>query len=192
MSFLSAIYCFFITCNSPHSTGTVPIKPGVLSWGESRDEWSKFLMHNIDAKFYELDQARDTTYFCPNYKELKREEKIKVWSELFVAIAYYESNYNPGSRYFEKTMGYYSEGLYQLSPIDNAWTKCRINKISVLEPLPNIECAVSIMQLKVKLYGKIVLKNQAYWAVIKEGSRYNKLELIKSAVQKSAPLCIKK
>jgi len=167
-----------------------------LSWEEEHPErqlWSYALMGQIGTYWDRLQFAKDIHYLCHNYATLSEEEQKEVWAELFVAIAFYESSWNPNARSFETTMGYYSEGLFQMSYVDESWAKCGFDesKGNALDPVTNINCAVKVLSSQVKRTGKILLKRneRPYWAVIITDGRYSKIPQIKNRIEKSILNC---
>lgn len=70
--------------------------------------------------------------FCPRWGELGPMGRQRFYSDLFYAMAAYESAWNPLSMYWEKSQGLdkvtnkiaISEGLMQLSYQDSPWAQC--------------------------------------------------------------------
>jgi hypothetical protein len=142
--------------------------------------------------------------FCPKYYSLTGEQKMNAVGMLISAIVKYESNFDPLMRYREATMGsdpvtgqpVYSEGLLQLSYQDvTAWAFCKFDwnadkklaatdpRRTILDPYNNLECGVRILSEQVDRTGHIVIDNGAYWAVIKEQGKYEKINEIASLVK---------
>lgn len=185
-----------------------------LSWEASskpeRQQWSQYLMKLVLNDWSSLLKgADDMNQFCPRYNSLSTNERANVWAQLFVAMAKYESGYNPLSRMQETTMGtdpvtkkpVYSEGLLQLSYQDiTGWSFCKFDwskdknlsptdpKKTILDPYINLHCGVGIMAKQVARTGKIMVGSGAYWAVIKTNSKYQQIKNITSMV-KSLSLC---
>ncbi len=210
----------------PVSTPTVPPEPNdpqepndsysmhALSWESSarpeRKAWSQYLMKLVMEDWNGLLKgADDINQFCPRYYTLSSQDRANVWAQIFVAMAKYESAYNPLSRMHETTMGtdpitkkpVYSEGLLQLSYQDiQGWKFCKFDwnkdknlnptdpKKTILDPYINLHCGVGIMARQVANKGKIMLGSGAYWAVIKTNSKYQKISSITSMV-KALPIC---
>ena len=164
----------------------VPAAPAatvkVLSWEGGHPErgaWSDELRSAIRPALANLELAQDIEKFAPNYKGLPESRRIDVWAALFVAIAYYESGYDPRS-IFKETSGQDSVGLLQLSyedqkpyglePLDR---KAR----SLEDPLVNLRCGVKIMAHLVArdrvIAGGSSLKDGRgggrYWSTLWEG-----------------------
>ena len=198
----------------PQPTPPSPYEMSALSWESSskpeRKEWSQHLMKLVMEDWSSLlEGSDDIKQFCPRYSSLSDLQRANVWAQLFVAMARYESAYNPLSRMHETTMGtdpvtkkpVYSEGLLQLSYQDiTGWKFCKFDwnkdknlsptdpRKTILDPFINLHCGVGIMAKQVARTGKILLGSGAYWAVIKTNSRYQKISSITATV-KSLPLC---
>lgn len=198
----------------PQPQPRTPYEMSALSWESSnkpeRNEWSQYLMKLVMKDWNSLlEGAGDIKQFCPRYASLNDPQRANVWAQLFVAMARYESAYNPLSRMHETTMGtdpvtkkpVYSEGLLQLSYQDIKGQKfCKFDwskdknlsptdpRKTILDPFINLHCGVGIMAKQVARTGKILLGSGAYWAVIKTNSKYQKINSI-AAMVKSLPLC---
>jgi hypothetical protein len=178
------------------------------SWNHA--DWSNHLKEIIHNEWDSFEQAIDVEIVCHKYSTLVLKEQQEVILELIIAIAFYESGWNPLSRYHEKTMGIdpvtkkpvYSEGLLQLSYQDTQWARyCEFdwNKDkhlaendpakTILDPFKNLSCGAKILANQIARKKKIFVSSGAYWAVIKEGGRYEKISEIKSRVLSSLPNC---
>lgn len=189
-------------------------KMQALAWESAsnpqRTQWSEYLQKIILEDWNSLlPGSDDIESFCPRYNSLDNNQRANAWAQLFVAIAKYESAYNPLSRMQETTMGsdpvtgkaVYSEGLLQLSYQDIQWAKyCEFSwqadknlsstdpKKTILDPYKNLYCGVGIMANQIKSKGSIVVSSGVYWAVIKSGGKYQQITNIRNIV-KSLPLC---
>lgn len=168
------------------------IPVSILSWDKTNAErlaWSKALIESIDEHWAKFSKSKDMKRLCANYANL--ENPKLAWAEMFVAIAFFESTWNPASRYFEKTMGYHSEGLFQMSYVDEPWTKCGFDaaKKNALDPIVNTKCAVKVLARQIDKSNLIMMSKGAYWAVIKDGSRYQKISQIKARIEAALPQC---
>lgn len=176
-------------------TEKVESKPDpTLTWEAQEDKrnWSLFLKTLIEAHFETFDTAKDATRFCSNYATLSKDEKVKLWAEVFVWTSFYESGWNPkaqsvdvGSRADKNT---WSIGLMQLSVVDQK----SFGLISdftfdqLLEPVPNLNLAMQIMVRQIKKTGKVILDNSdkmRYWAVLLDGNKYSKVDKITGHVK---------
>lgn len=183
-----------------------------LSWKtkSGTDEWTKSLFKVIDSEWASLMSARDATRICPKFQSMDEKSQKLVFAELIVAMAKFESAWNPLTRYKESTMGIdpvtkqqvYSEGLLQLSYQDTQWAPyCEFDwskdkalgatdpKKTIFDPNKNLTCGVKILARQVKSKGFVIVSSGAYWAVIKENGRYQKINEIISMVQKAVPSC---
>lgn len=211
--------------SNPTTTGPIDQTPSsespvlgykmeALAWetekNPERKLWSQYLEKIILEDWNSLlPGSDDITDFCPRYNSLDNNERANVWAQLFVAMAKFESAYNPLSRMHETTMGtdaitgkpVYSEGLLQLSYQDIQWDPwCKFDwskdknlsptdpKKTILSPYLNLDCGVGIMAKQIKNKGRIVVSSGVYWSVLKAGGRYQKISSIQSIV-KSLLLC---
>ena len=178
-----------------------------------RAEWSKFVFETVNELYdSSFSKCEDIKVFRSDYNSLNKEQKINVWGELIFAICYYESGWNPTSRMVETTMDtdpitknqVASEGLLQLSYQDkNSYAgkvekECKFNwnidrplfqnnpkdpNISILNPFYNLEFGIGILAYQIKTYKKIILTKNVYWAVIKQGGKYEKINKIINFVE---------
>jgi len=185
-----------------------------LSWESSSrpqaSKWSAYA-HDVirEEAFVNLNKAADAELFCPKYDSLTEDQKINFWGALFSGITKFESNYSPTSRMQETTMGtdpvtkqpVYSEGLLQLSYQDVQWAPyCEFDwskdkylsakdpKKTILDPYKNLRCGILIMANQIKKKGNIVLSSGVYWAVLKRGGKYQKINDI-IAITKKLSFC---
>lgn len=174
-------------------------------------KWSEHLYSEIETNFDVLDKASDMQFFCPNYANLAIYQKINIWAQLFAAMSYYESSFNPTSRYLEPTAeldpvtktAIISEGLLQLGYSDVLFHRCKFNwerdsklasgdpNKTILNPYTNLSCGVKIMCDQINKYGAIIIDRGAYWAVIKLNHRNQKLDQIKKIIS-GYEMCNKK
>ena len=184
----------------------LPMSP--LLWESNNvaaKKWSEFVFSLFKTELNDtLNAADDMVRFCPQYNKLIDSQKINVWGMLISAMSKYESNFLPTSRMKETTMGtdpvtglpVYSEGLLQLSYQDiTGWSFCRFDwnkdknlapndpKKTILDPYINLECGTKILSEQVARHHKIVIDHGAYWAVIKENGKYQKINQIAALVQ---------
>ncbi len=159
----------------------------------------------------DFDVAKDAKRICPKYDSLSRLQKIFVWGELVSAVSYFESGWNSSSRMVETTMGIdpvtgkqvASEGLLQLSYQDVLnygtllkYPACKIDwskdkglsvndaKKSIFDPTINLECGLRILANQIQKKGSVILASGVYWAVLKEGGKYSKIDSIIGMVRK--------
>lgn len=167
--------------------------------------WSTFAFTLLAGDVHSLVQkVRDMNRFCPKYQVLSDEQKINAVAMLISAMVKFESNFDPLMRYRESTMGtdpitgqpVYSEGLLQLSYQDETgWSFCKFDwandkklaandpKKSILDPYKNLNCGIRILSEQVDRTGRIVIDQGAYWAVIKDQGKYQKINEIAKLVK---------
>lgn len=183
--------------------GSVP----TLAWDDvaARKEWSKLVFGLVSKDLWpKFKQMTDGSGLCSKYNNLNDYQKQEAISEMIVAIVFRESGYKPTSRMYETTMGYYSEGLLQLSYVDKEWAPfCKFDKKNddklypsptdprrtILDPFINLDCGIRILANQIDSKKKILLDRGVYWAVIKIGGKYTKIAEIKAQVEKNAGFC---
>ena len=185
-----------------------------LAWDKSatRRQWSNLIYSVIlkEEPIFLNDTPKDIKTFCPKFDDLNVGEKLNFWGQFIVAVAERESSWRPNTYYVETTMGtdpvtksqIASEGLLQLSYQDEKnhnldcgfdWDKDKKlhykdeNK-TIFNPFLNLRCGIKILAKQLKKYDKIVISKGAYWSVIKEGHKSNKVSLI-SKRTKSLSFC---
>lgn len=179
-------------------TETKPKEILPLSWEKekpNRKKWSEYLYKVLEKNIEILDMARDIEYFCPNYIYLEQPQRINVWGEIFSAMSFYESRWNPTVRNTEQSMSIdpvtnqtvVSEGLLQVGYLDSLYHKCdfdweRDSKLeendankTTLNPYLNLACGVKIMTNQISKHKTIAIDKGAYWAVIKIGHRNSRI-----------------
>ena len=166
---------FFAAAQTPH-----------LAWEKGHSErktWSQEFLNQFAAQLPAFDRAKDIALYCPRYSSLPAAERIYVLATIAVAIAKFESNFNPKQHFGEPPpLGYDSIGLFQLSYEDRfPWcTMDRASK-SLEDPVTNIQCAVPEM-------GRLVASDEIiaagktstdarglarYWSVLREGPKHH-------------------
>jgi soluble lytic murein transglycosylase-like protein len=118
--------------------------------------WSAQLIASIKDSISQLEQGNPES-FVSGYNSLSAELRTKFWAELLIAVAKYESDWNPNESYYESSLGYYSIGLLQLSSVDQANYKLDedMSKKSLQDPLVNLRCGVKIFAKLVSDYKTI-------------------------------------
>jgi hypothetical protein len=191
---------------APSSTPGVVAIVAPLAWESGHPEraaWSAELRRQFTAALSSFDQASDTSAYCTRYAELSVDQRVAVWATMAVAIAKYESAYNPASIAPCDANCTASIGLYQLSYEDQmSW--CAMNKAAgnLIDPIVNIRCAVPEMQRLVARDGVVAsgwtVKSSAkvpaaarglsrYWSTMWNSSNSNgKSAAIQTATQSLA------
>jgi len=180
-----------------------PGKPG-------RQKWSEHTFQNIYRNFDKLDKAIDIQYFCPHYNYLNRDQRVNAWAQLVAAIAWYESGWNPRARAVQPTFGYdkitgetvVAEGLFQLGYMDSLWRDyCEFDwngdralndddlNRTMINPRAQIKCTVGILADQVSRRGRIVINEGAYWSVLMDGHRNQRIDGIRRMVMR-LPMCL--
>jgi hypothetical protein len=183
------------------------VKPPSYHWervkikGEIRGkpEWSAVVRQMIESEFVTLDFAKDIADFCPTYRTLGESERIDAWAEFWIAVAYFESLWNPRQASVDvgkpDKRDTWSVGLWQMSVVDQSWllNETPYKYEDLLEVEPNARLSLTAMRRQLmKADHKIVLPNSSkyrYWAVLLQGNRYNKIAEIKVWMKKYVPLC---
>ena len=170
-----------------------PAVPIPLSWEKNHPEraaWTAHTLSTLKPHLPDLDIAADITQFAPRYGTLHDDQKLAVWGELISAVAYFESSWNPCSRYKEPMADkdsvtgepIYSEGLLQLSyqdvktysqlhlPFD--WNADKLLarddcSKTILDPLRNLTGGIAILVEQVRKHKAIILK-RPYWSTLRD------------------------
>jgi len=168
--------------------------PITLSWDgdATRAAWSAALLAAVREHKAELDRGNPDA-FIDGYSNLSADDQLKFWAELVIAMAKYESNWNPQAHYKEPPplnvtslgllqLSYEDATQYDLGPLDRA-------KHSLQDPIVNLRCGVVILAHLVARDGTIAAGSgdksrgaARYWAVLREGRKHRR-EQIKSYVR---------
>jgi len=170
-----------------------------LSWEINHPErafWSDALMNQITLNFDSFAKAKDSKFFMPNFESLSRNEKIRIWAEIMVWLAYYESSWNPLSYSIDvgspKDKDTWSVGLYQLSVVDGPIKKLGYSFKDLQDPIKNITGGVAIFVRQFNKYGVWLIfggpSQGLYFATLHPGGKYDKSEAIKQRVQSSSDI----
>lgn len=182
----------------------VPAAHIALSWENTtaphpeRAPWSDALLGFIDAKFNTFDKAKDINKFCPKYSTLNHNQKLTVWGELFVALAYYESGYDPKSTSVDvghkEDKNTWSVGLLQMSYTDikNYSFKMNYKFEDLLKAEPNLDLGTAVMARQIEKVGTVLIgpsRASLYWATLHPTGKYDKSSSIIARVQKNTKVC---
>ncbi len=163
-------------------TSPIPTLPEIsgLRWypNEWQDDWSKAMVSYLDETALidlSVNEADLKRVNCSGYRQASREERKHFWIVFMASISSQESAFNPKTRYWERSLGEWSEGLFQLS-VSNRKPKggCSlINRQTILRPLPNIYCALDIMENQIRgsrryqrPTGHLFPAKPYYWSVL--------------------------
>lgn len=119
----------------------------------------------IDKK---VENFLGLTFFVDNTFLLGFNPDVRYWQSVVKAICFAESNFNPRERFFERSMGYYSEGLMQLSYEDCKAYGYHLNKSKedIFDVEKNIHLGMIILNRLVRRHRKFIFNDGNYWAVL--------------------------
>ena len=142
----------------PPTSGRIPLYwENTTAPHPERKPWTDAIHTNTDKYFTMYDSAKDATRFCPKYKSLSVDLKKKAIGELLVAIAFYESGYNPKSEAVDvgtkNDKGSWSVGLYQMSGNDGAAKALKVDYLGLKDPVKNINVAMYQFNTQIKNTG---------------------------------------
>lgn len=146
--------------NPPAQQNEIPIpKIETLRWYPKnvwQTSWSKAVVNKVSEmglghQEVEVDDLADLG--CLGYSNSSERERAMFWLVLVASVASQESAFDPNNRYYERSLGEWSEGLMQLSVSDQSRGEvCReLTSSLILDPQTNLQCAVLI--LKDQLHG---------------------------------------
>lgn len=178
--------------SQPVAAGASSVLPATrsLSWNHpehpERDGWTVQLLTSIAPRMTDLEKG-DPTEFSAGYNTLAPELRERFWAELLVAMAKFESAWNPRDRYQESD-GQWSVGLLQLSIGDqkNYSLAPAVNAESGLEdPLINLEWAVEIFAYWLVKDGVVATGASTrsrgaarYWSVMRAGHKVDQIKAL--------------
>jgi hypothetical protein len=170
-----------------------------LSWETAahpeRSAWSSELLKQVGTHQGQLEQGNPNT-FIPGYNGLSSDLKTKFWGELIVAMAKYESSWNPDDVYHEPPpLNVDSVGLLQLSIQDGRnyhLTPPVSTENQLKNPDINLDWAVQILA-HLLARDKVVASSAngkyrggaAYWSVLRAG---HKVDQIIALVRQNVPV----
>ena len=118
---------------------------------------------------------------CSEYPSLNREHRKMFWTLFISSIAHFESSFNPSLRYWEPSLGHYSEGLLQLSTTDSSnYDFCNLSRSSILEVRSNLQCGLSILAKQIegssrRSEGELFPRQYFYWSVLTRATTKSRL-----------------
>jgi hypothetical protein len=163
-----------------------------------RKEWSSKLISLVSQNKDDLERGQPET-FIAGYNGLPSEAlKIKFWCELLVAVAKFESNWNPKNVFHEPPpLGVNSIGLLQLSLVDQTHfhlTPHIDDEDELKKPLVNLEWGVTILAHLLARDGIVASGTgnnsrgaARYWPTLRAG-QHGKIDLIKDLTKKNVGL----
>lgn len=184
-----------------------------LSWDskEERKAWSAFLMKELLANLDTFDQAKDASRFCARYEGFLPESRARMWAEVIIWTAWYESAWSPVSR-MQENQGLdsvtgkpvFSEGLLQLSyqDVPNYNNKLGVGwsgidwkldrnlgakdpKKTILDPYINLRSGLKILGYQIKSHGEVLMPDHVYWSTLDTNHKKQTYLKILSAVKKA-------
>jgi hypothetical protein len=178
-----------------------PGAAGSLSWDNvpQRQAWSQKLIASVSEKKTDLEQGNPNG-FVAGYSTLATDAlKTKFWAELLVAIAKFESDWDPKNVFHEPPpLGVNSIGLLQLSLKDQNGYQVSphiTDENELKDPLLNLGWGVTIFAHLIAQDSVVAsgsgkpgdaAKGAArYWSVLRAG---HKIDLIKALTKKNVGL----
>lgn len=116
-----------------------------------------------------------------SFHYLKQKGTLRYWQDVVLAICFAESSFNRFERFFEDSMGYYSEGLMQLSYEDCKFYHFPLDKTKneIFDVEKNIHLGMIILNLLVRKNGDYIFDKGNYWAVLQPKNKRHKVFLKK-------------
>lgn len=191
---------FTISSCTPKQEPAVVIVPD-LAWEDGHPErksWSTAVYKEIVQNWESLEKAKDAEFFCPKYASLSKDQQQQVFAELWVAVAYYESSWNPKSANVDvgedDDRDTWSIGPWQMSVVDqpNYGFNFGYKYDDLLTPEPSARLSLAILAKQIDKKGKIALvkpESGVYWSVLYRGGSYDKTSSIISRVKKQLSFC---
>ena len=183
-----------VICRRAKGQPVAPAIPNHLSWDTSaaRQPWSAKLLSLVSQNLPALEAGKPNS-FIAGYDTLSPAMKQKFWAELLVAMAKFESDWDPKNVFAEPPpLGVNSIGLLQLSKKDQDGYPVapRIeNENALKEPLLNLGWGVTIFARLLGRDGVVATSNgnthhgaARYWSVLRAG---HKIDLIKALTKKN-------
>lgn len=173
--------------------GSSSAQAAEVTSGTWNPAWSEPLKAAIKDKLDVLSSASDILTLRADYGYLTADQQVLVWHEFFKVLAYHESGCNPKSQAVDvgvkSNPDTWSIGLLQLSVVDQANYGLRFGYKfdDLLQPVTNLQFGVVILANQIKKRGKIFIPNhetgdpKAYFATLRPGNRYSKVEKIVAA-----------
>ncbi len=165
---------------------TTEPKEYALAWDSKiSGKDSQFLKDSVQDRIDTFSSASDAELIHPQFKSFSKYDKVRLLSHFFVAVAKFESGYNPKSYSVDvgtkNDKGSWSVGLYQLSANDSSAKMLGATFETLQLPQVNISVALIQMDKQIKNTGLIFLPNNSkyrYWAVLLKGNKYSKIDQI--------------
>jgi hypothetical protein len=145
--------------------------------GSSIDDHSTELIDEADIPYADLEALN-----CLGYTDASEEDKKRFWALFFSSISLYETDFNPNTRYWERGLNVWSEGLFQLSVSTGRYhSGCEhLSEENILDPFDNIDCAVAVMRNQMRVRGSLFPSRAYYWSVLTSTKKYKVQSFFKS------------
>ncbi len=157
------------------------------SWSTANRDgsWTMAAEAAVRATSLPYTRPEDIGTYCPRYPNLDNESRVKFWVGLLSAMAEFESDLDPQTRYTEtirdgQGQRIVSRGLLQIS-IESANQErysCRIRTANDLhDPATNIRCGAKILSNWVASDGVVASSSgenrggARYWSVLRSKNR---------------------
>ena len=132
--------------------------------------WNDYALQQVKASGLANLTPSDAAKYFPDGKVT-----AEGYVNLLAGIANKESGFNPNNTYYEKTMGYNSVGLLQLSATDKAARNLGYSEQDLKDPYKNIQVGVQIMKDQIQSGGVISgqdssgkwIGGSAYWSTLR-------------------------
>lgn len=159
----------YVTVKSPRGTSGTWETSWSEAVGNAIDEHSRELVMEVTLPSYDLAAVN-----CPGFNQAKENDKKRFWALFLSSISLYETDFNPRTRYWERGLNVWSEGLFQLSVSTGKYHRgcSHINSSNILNPISNIRCAVAVMRNQIRKKGSIFPSKPYYWSVLTSSKKY--------------------
>lgn len=149
--------------------------------GHSLDEHSTVLLTDVRISKSDLSALN-----CLGFNDASEVDKKRFWALFFSSISLFETDFNPRTRYWERGLNVWSEGLFQLSVSTGRYHQgCEhIRSENILDPLGNIKCAVAVMRNQMRVRGSLFPSKAYYWSVLTTTKKYKVQNFFKSQMNK--------
>jgi membrane-bound lytic murein transglycosylase MltF len=113
------------------------------------------------------------------HKNICNFKNLKYWQSLIKAVCFAESNFNPNEIFYEKTMGYNSCGLMQLSVQDSKYYPFNLTDENIFDVEKNISAGMIILNRLMPKYCNPIFNDGNYWAVLQPKNKRHQIFLKK-------------
>ncbi len=167
----------YVNVNSPSGTSGNWKESWSSAVGSAIDEHSRELVMEVTLPPSDLANIN-----CPGFNRAKENDKKRFWALFMSSISLYETDFNPNTRYWERGLNVWSEGLFQLSVSTGKYHRgcSHITKSNILGPIENIRCAVAVMRNQIRARGSLFPSRAYYWSVLTSSKRYKVQSFFKS------------